>query len=142
MSHYEALIASANPDHWRHIDLKLMQGKTLSVKIEGPNAAGIGLVRTSDTIPGKVPAYQEPERSKVQFSPLRGWMNDTAGLIFYQGTWNLYFGHTRFNNQVAMANNAWGHATSNISQPAEIIAEFDPGSATQIAFTGAELGIS
>jgi len=55
MSAYDALIASSDPDHWRWLDLKLMQGQTLSVKIEGPNAAGIELVKTSDTIPGKCP---------------------------------------------------------------------------------------
>lgn len=112
MSAYDALIASSNPDHWRWIDLKLMQGKTLSVKIEGPNAAGIELVKTSDTIPGKVPVYQEPGRPKVHFSPVRGWLNDPSGMIYFEGTWHLYYANTRFNNVMAGPNNAWGHATS------------------------------
>ena len=113
MSQYDALIASSNPDHWRWIDLKLMQGKTLSVKIEGPNAAGIELVKTSDTIPGKYPVYQEPGRPKVHFSPIRGWLNDPSGMIYYQGTWSFCYANTRFNNVMAGPNNAWGHATSS-----------------------------
>jgi len=112
MSVYDALIAASNPDHWRCIDLKLLQGKTVSVKIEGPNAAGIELVKTSDTIPGKYPVYQEPGRPKVHFSPIRGWLNDPAGMIYYEGTWNLCYANTRFNNVMAGPNNAWGHATS------------------------------
>jgi hypothetical protein len=58
MSAYDALIASNYPDHWRWLDLKLMQGTTLTVKIEGPNAAGIELVKMGDSLPGKVPVYQ------------------------------------------------------------------------------------
>ena len=112
VSQYEALIASSDPDHWRCIDLQLMQGKTLSVKIEGPNAAGIELVKTSDTIPGKYPMYQEPGRPKVPLSPILGWLNDPSGMIYYQGTWNLCCANTRFNNVMAGPNNAWGHATS------------------------------
>ncbi len=112
MSAYDALIAASNPDHWRWIDLKLMQGKTLSVKIEGPDAAGIELVKTSDTIPGKVPVYQEPGRPKVHFSPIRGWLNDPSGMIYLDGVWHLYYANTRFNNVMAGPNNAWGHATS------------------------------
>ena len=112
MSVYDALIASSNPDHWRFIDLKLLQGKTLSVKIEGPDAAGIKLVKTSDTIPGKYPVYREPGRPKIHFSPLRGWLNDPSGMIYFDGKWHLYYANTRFSNVMAGPNNAWGHATS------------------------------
>ena len=112
MSAFDALIASANPDHWRWLDLKLMQGRTLTVKIAGPNAAGIELVKTSDTIPGKYPVYQEPGRPKIHFSPIRGWLNDPSGMIYYQGTWSFCYANTRFNNVMAGPNNAWGHATS------------------------------
>ena len=112
MSVHDALIAGSDPDHWRCIDLKLLQGKTLSVKIEGPDAAGIELVKASDTIPGKYPLYQEPGRPKVHFSPLRGWLNDPCGMIYYDGTWNFCYANTRFSNVMAGPNNAWGHATS------------------------------
>ena len=108
MSAFDALIASANPDHWRWLDLKLMQGSTLTVKIEGPNAVGIELVKMSDTIPGKVPVYQEPGRPKVHFSPIRGWLNDPSGMIWFEGTWHLGYANTRFNNVMAGPNNAWG----------------------------------
>jgi len=112
MSVYNALITASNPDHWRFIDLKLMQGKELSVRIEGPDSAAIKMVRTSDTIPGKYPIYKESGRPKVHFSPLRGWLNDPCGMICYQGTWHLYFANKRFYNSMGDCNSFWGHATS------------------------------
>ncbi len=106
------LITASNPDHWRFVDLKLMQGKTLSVKIEGPDAAAIDLVKTSDTIPGKVQIYQEPGRPQVHFSSLRGALNDPSGMIYYEGKWHLYFALKRFYNDNGGPSSSWGHATS------------------------------
>ena len=112
MSVGDTLITSSDPDHWRFIDLKLMQGKTLSVKIEGPGAAAIDLVKVSDTIPGKYPVYQEPGRPRVHFSPLRGSLNDPSGMIYYEGRWHLYYALKRFFNDNGAPNSTWGHATS------------------------------
>ena len=108
----DTLITASDPDHWRFLDLKLMQGKTLSVKIEGPGAAAIELVKTSDTIPGKYPVYQEPGRPQVHFSPLRGSLNDPCGMIYYEGRWHLYYALKRFYNDNGAENSTWGHATS------------------------------
>lgn len=112
MSACDTLIAARNPDHWRWIDLKLMQGRTVSVRIEGPDAAAIAQVDVSDTIPVDEALYQEPGRPKVHFSPIRGWLNDPSGMIYLDGTWNLYYANTRLNNCMAGPNNAWGHAIS------------------------------
>ena len=109
----DALIdASPEPDHWRFIDLKLMQGKTVSVKIQGPDVAALDMVKLSDDIPGKYPVYQEPGRPQVHFSPLRGSLNDPAGMFYYQGTWHLYYANKRFYNDWGNLNSTWGHATS------------------------------
>ena len=115
MSLYDALVTAAEPDHWRFFDLKLLQGKTLSVKIEGPDAAAIERVKLSDTIPGKVPVYQETGRPQVHFSPSRGWFNDPCGMIYFEGKWHLYHALKPFYNANGYNNkagNAWGHATS------------------------------
>ncbi|MCY2925615.1 MAG: hypothetical protein NT031_09270, partial [Planctomycetota bacterium] len=112
MSAYDTLIAARTPDHWRWLDLKLMQGATVSVRIEGPDAAAVAQVAVSDTIPGGAGTYQEPDRPKVHFSPICGWLNDPSGMIYLDGVWHLYFANTRLNNVVAGPNNAWGHATS------------------------------
>ncbi|MCX6880383.1 MAG: hypothetical protein NTW21_42245 [Verrucomicrobia bacterium] len=85
ISSYDALITASNPDHWKRFDLKPLQGRKVSVKIEGPDAAAIELVKTSDTIPGKYPLYQEPGRPQVHFSQLRGRLNDPCGMIYFGG---------------------------------------------------------
>jgi sucrose-6-phosphate hydrolase SacC (GH32 family) len=108
----DTLITDGEPNHWWFLDLKLLQGKSVSVKIEGPGAAAIGRVRLSDTIPGKYPLYGEPGRPRVHFSPLRGWLNDPSGMIFFEGRWHLCYANTRFANVMAGPNNAWGHAVS------------------------------
>jgi fructan beta-fructosidase len=112
MSVYDALIAKSDPDFWTFLDLKLYQGKEVSVAIKGPDAVGIELVRMSDTIPGRYPLYREPGRPMIHFSPVRGWLNDPSGMIYFEGKWNLYYANTRFSNVMAGPNNAWGHATS------------------------------
>ena len=112
MSVADSLVAPT-PDHWRFIDLKLMQGKELSVKMEGPGAAAIELVKVSDTIPGKYPMYQEPDRPQVHFSPMRGSLNDPCGMIYYEGQWHFYFASKRFYNDNGAENSMWGHATSS-----------------------------
>jgi fructan beta-fructosidase len=112
MSVANTLITASNPDHWRFIDLKLMQGKTLSVRIEGPSAAAIELVKTSDTIPGKYPVYQEPGRPQIHFSPPRGSLNDPSGMIYYEGRWHLHYALKPFYNDNGAPNSMWGHAIS------------------------------
>ncbi len=109
---YDAVLASSDPDFWTYIDLKLHQGKQVTVSVTGPNADGIALVKMSDTIPSKVPLYHEPGRPQVHFSPLRGWLNDSSGMFYLNGKWHYYYMNTRFGNQMAGVNNNWSHAVS------------------------------
>ena len=106
------MLASSDPDFWTYIDLKLHQGKQVTVSVTGPNADGIALVKMSDTIPSKVPLYHEPGRPQVHFSPLRGWLNDSSGMFYLNGKWHYYYMNTRFGNQMAGVNNNWSHAVS------------------------------
>lgn len=109
---YNAVLAKSDPDFWTYIDLKLLQGKQVTVSIEGPHAEGVALVRMSDTIPGKYPLYHEPGRPQVHFSPLRGWLNDSSGMFYLNGKWHYYYMNTRFGNLMAGVNNNWSHAVS------------------------------
>ena len=112
LSVYDALIAKSDPAFWTYLDLKLYYGTEIEVTFKGPDAMGIQLVKTSETIPGPYPLYKEPGRPQIHFSPLRGWLNDPSGMIYFEGKWNLYYANTRFSNVMAGPNNAWGHATS------------------------------
>ena len=109
---YDALFAKSDPDFWTPIDLSLIQGKQIKVRVEGPHAEGIKLVMISDAILAKYPLYQEPGRPQVHFSPIRGWLNDPSGMVYFKGKWHLGYANTRFSNVMAGPNNSWGHAVS------------------------------
>ncbi len=49
-------------------------------------------------------------RPRFHFAPARNWMNDPNGLIFYKGTYHLFFQYNPESDQ--WGNMSWGHATS------------------------------
>ena len=49
-------------------------------------------------------------RPHFHFAPARNWMNDPNGLIFYHGTYHLFFQYNPEGDQ--WGNMSWGHATS------------------------------
>lgn len=49
-------------------------------------------------------------RPHFHFAPARNWMNDPNGLIFYRGTYHLFFQYNPEGDQ--WGNMSWGHATS------------------------------
>ncbi|MGI4020377.1 MAG: glycoside hydrolase family 32 protein [Janthinobacterium lividum] len=54
--------------------------------------------------------YQEQYRPQFHFSPQKNWMNDPNGMVYFEGTYHLFFQQ----NPVALTMGAihWGHATS------------------------------
>ncbi|MFF0341538.1 glycoside hydrolase family 32 protein [Kribbella sp. NPDC004875] len=54
--------------------------------------------------------YLEPNRGQFHFSPRRGWMNDPNGLLYYRGTYHLFFQHAP--DSLVWDTMHWGHATS------------------------------
>lgn len=54
--------------------------------------------------------YTEPFRPQFHFSPARNWMNDPNGLLFYNGTFNLFFQYNP--TGMTWGNMSWGHAIS------------------------------
>ena len=56
------------------------------------------------------PLYQEELRPQFHFSPETNWTNDPNGMVYYKGTYHLFFQH----NPVALpwGNMTWGHAVS------------------------------
>jgi fructan beta-fructosidase len=53
---------------------------------------------------------KDPYRLQVHFSPKEKWMNDPNGMVFYKGTYHLFFQY--YPNGTVWGPMHWGHATS------------------------------
>lgn len=54
--------------------------------------------------------YQEHYRPQIHFSPQRHWTNDPNGMVFYKGTYHLFFQY--YPNGTTWGPMHWGHAIS------------------------------
>lgn len=54
--------------------------------------------------------YRQPYRPQLHFSPEANWMNDPNGLVYYQGTYHLFFQY--YPHDIVWGPMHWGHATS------------------------------
>ena len=52
----------------------------------------------------------EPYRQNLHYSPAQNWVNDPNGMIYYKGTYHLFYQHNPSGDQ--WGNMSWGHATS------------------------------
>ena len=70
----------------------------------------IGLL-ASTTAMAQKPVYKEQYRPQIHFSPPAHWMNDPNGLLYYKGTYHLFYQY--YPKASVWGPMHWGHATSS-----------------------------
>jgi len=56
------------------------------------------------------PAYSDPHRLQIHFSPKKGWMNDPNGMVYLNGKYHLFFQYNP--DSTVWGPMHWGHAVS------------------------------
>ena len=109
---FEIELADAEPDWWAFLDIAPFKGRRATLKVDKlpEDSAGLKAIDQSDKIKNSETLYREKLRPQFHFSARRGWNNDPNGLVFYQGTYHLFFQHNPYGWN--WGNMHWGHAVS------------------------------
>ena len=105
---------------WGQLDMSEYVGKKATLRMWVLNEAAkqavpadtqaLALIDTGKKARGREPLYREKLRPQLRFSQMRGWNNDTNGMLYYGGEYHLFWQA----NPVGLghANMYWGHAVS------------------------------
>jgi len=110
---FQIEIAPEDPDFWVFLDVSEFAGKQGTLQIDRYDCAwktGFDAVTHADTFPGQDTLYREALRPQFHFSSRRGWLNDTNGMVYYQGRYHLFYQHNPYGWN--WGNMTWGHAVS------------------------------
>jgi sucrose-6-phosphate hydrolase SacC (GH32 family) len=83
--------------------------------------------------------FNETYRPQYHFTPAVNWMNDPNGLLYYKGTYHMFYQYNPGGNEWGAM--SWGHATStDLSywehKPVALLARGYPDNITEMFFSG------
>ncbi len=109
---FEVELAPENPDFYASLEVGQWAGKKLVLTAEKVTSGSKwhDLIKLSNKLSDQSLVYKEEFRPQFHFAPRRGWTNDPNGLVYYKGTYHLFFQHNPWGT--AWGNMTWGHATS------------------------------
>jgi fructan beta-fructosidase len=110
-------LATDDIDYWVVTDLSGWLGKEMLIRTrQHPlgNAHILDRISVEDGIRDSDDLYREALRPQFHFSSKRGWINDTNGLVYYDGEYHLYYQHNPYgwDHSRNDYNKTWGHAVS------------------------------
>jgi fructan beta-fructosidase len=111
------LATDGDIDYWVATDLSPWLGKELLMRTQQHplgNAHILDRISVEDGIRDADDLYHEVLRPQFHFSPKRGWISDTNGLIYYDGEYHLHYQHNPYgwDHSRNDYNKTWGHAVS------------------------------
>lgn len=108
-----APMAPNEPDYWVFLDVSEFRNQTGTLHIYQYNnecKAGFDAIFQADTFPGQENLYREKLRPQFHFTSRRGWINDTNGMVWYDGEYHMFYQHSPYSWH--SSDKAWGHAVS------------------------------
>ena len=102
----ECKLDSIAPNFTAYVDVTRFMGKTIEIVSDPEMGFNVGFSDKMD-LPG---LWQEPHRPQIHFSVPCGFNNDPNGLIYYHGTYHMFYQFNPCSNEFGHMH--WGHAIS------------------------------
>ncbi|MCB2153824.1 DUF4960 domain-containing protein [bacterium] len=97
-------------DFYAFIEMSAHMGERALLRVDATNVQDVSQFPLRDEIITDTPIYEEPLRPRYHYTARRGFMNDTNGMVHFNGEYHLSYQHNPF--QLRVGNQVWGHAVS------------------------------